>query len=223
MADTAATAATRLVLVRHGESQAAVNQVVGGHAGCKGLTPLGRDQAALLRDRLARTGELAGATALYASVLPRAIETAEIIAPAVGPGDLAVKQECGVCETHPGEGDGLGWQEFSDRFGNPWGQWFRPFAPGAESWASFMARAGEALHDIARTHAGETVVVACHGGVIEASLVAFGQLPMAGPTEWRVDYTSLTEWVLADGERDTKRWRLYRFNDTAHLLPSAFS
>ena len=37
----------------------------------------------LLRDRLALTGELAGADALYASVLPRAIETAELLAPAL--------------------------------------------------------------------------------------------------------------------------------------------
>ena len=48
---------TTLVLVRHGESQCGVDGVPGGHRGCTGLTDLGRDQAARLRDRLARTRE----------------------------------------------------------------------------------------------------------------------------------------------------------------------
>ena len=57
--------------------------VCGGPIGCQGLTELGRRQVTSLRDRLALTGELAGADALYASVLPRAIETAELLAPAL--------------------------------------------------------------------------------------------------------------------------------------------
>ena len=52
-------------------------------AGCTGLTERGGAQAEALRDRLVATGELAGADALYASVLPRAIETAEMLAPAL--------------------------------------------------------------------------------------------------------------------------------------------
>ncbi len=66
---------TRLVLIRHGESRSTVDRVVGGHRGCTGLTDRGVRQAKALRDRLARTGELAGAAAVLTSVLPRAIET----------------------------------------------------------------------------------------------------------------------------------------------------
>ena len=40
-------------------------------------------QVRALADRLARTGELAGVDALYASVLPRAVATAEMLAPAL--------------------------------------------------------------------------------------------------------------------------------------------
>jgi broad specificity phosphatase PhoE len=100
------------VLVRHGESMAMVDSVVGGHEGCRGLSDLGRRQVEALRDRLAATGELR-ADALYASVLPRAIETAEILAPALG--GLDVRQDCDLCEQHPGEGDGLTWAEFEER------------------------------------------------------------------------------------------------------------
>jgi len=75
---------TRLILVRHGESEVTVRRVIGGPRSCTGLSPLGVQQAERLRDRLAETGELAAATALFASEYPRAVETAEIIAPTLG-------------------------------------------------------------------------------------------------------------------------------------------
>ena len=164
--DPAATAPpTRLVLIRHGESRSTVDRVVGGHRGCGGLTDRGVRQAKALRDRLDRTGELAGVAAVLTSVLPRAIETAEIIAPALG--GLTVEQRCELCEIHPGEGDGLTWEEFSALYrpeglasGNP----YRAMAPEGESWAGFSVRVGEALLRAAGDHAGETVVVVCHGG-----------------------------------------------------------
>ena len=70
---------TRLVLVRHGEAECNVSGICGGIKGCTGLTAEGVRQVKALGERLAMTGELAGADALYASLLPRAIETAEIV------------------------------------------------------------------------------------------------------------------------------------------------
>ena len=49
---------TRLVLVRHGESQVTVRRVIGGPRTCSGPSDLGRRQARALHDRLASTGEL---------------------------------------------------------------------------------------------------------------------------------------------------------------------
>ena len=73
---------TRLVLIRHGESVATVERRIGGVRTCAGLSPLGRKQAEALAARLARTGELK-ADAVVASTMRRAVETAEIIAPAL--------------------------------------------------------------------------------------------------------------------------------------------
>lgn len=224
-AEPAPPAPTRLVLIRHGESRSTVDRVVGGHEGCGGLTDRGVLQAKALYERLARTGELAGATALLTSVLPRAIQTAEIIAPALG--GLTAEQRCELCEIHPGEGDGLTWEEFSARYrpeglasGNP----FSPMAPGGESWGSFFVRVGEALLRAASDHAGQTVVVVCHGGVIEGSFAALGQLPLRRSFDVRVENTSLTGWSYQPAEGDSgnaghrlARWRLDRFNDSAHL------
>ena len=224
-AGTSAPAPTRLVLIRHGESRSTVDRIVGGHAGCTGLSDRGVRQAEALRDRLAKTGELAGADAVLTSVLPRAIETAEIIAPAIG--RLAAEQRCELCEIHPGEGDGLSWEEFTARYrpeglasGNP----YRAMAPGGESWAGFFTRASEALLQVADDHAGKTAVVVCHGGVIEAAFAALGNLPLRRPFDVRVENTSLTAWSYAPGDGDLgnpghrlARWRLDVFNDSAHL------
>jgi probable phosphoglycerate mutase len=224
-ADDARSEPTRLVLIRHGESRSTVDRVVGGHEGCGGLTDRGVLQAKALYERLARTGELNGAAVLLTSVLPRAIQTAEIIAPALG--DLAAEQRCELCEIHPGEADGLTWEEFGARYrpeglasGNP----YSPMAPEGESWAGFFVRVGEALLGAAADHPGQTVVVVCHGGVIEASFATLGALPLRRPFDVRITNTSLTEWSYQSVDGDlgnaghrNARWRLDRFNDSAHL------
>ena len=217
---------TTLVLIRHGEAVCNVSGVCGGPKGCKGLTDRGRAQVAALRDRLAETGELAGADALYASVLPRAVETAVALAPALAavyPGGVAgeppaVVEECGFCELHPGEADGLAWSEFSARFGNP--DWDadpgQPIAPGGESWTGFVRRVAGALDAVVAGHPGQLVVVACHAGVVEASLLA--KTPVVGGLDGarmqlRTQHASLTTW-----EVDAGNWKLIGYNDGAHHL-----
>ena len=209
---------TRVVLVRHGEATCNAAGVVGGPTGCTGLSALGVAQAERLRDRLLATGELDGAAAVYASVLPRALETAAIVAPALRGAGPAVA-DCDLCELHPGVADGLKWSEFSDRFGAP--DWdVDPdvvLAPGGESWTGFVRRVGGALRRTAGRHRGELVAVFCHGGVIEASIETL--LPVdrgRGRLKLRTAHTSLTEW-----ERDPEGWRLLRYNDVAHLADLA--
>ena len=211
---------TRLVLVRHGESNVTVDGVIGGHRGCTGLSPLGVAQAEALRGRLARTGEVV-ADALMASVLPRAIETAEIIAPALG--GLVPEQDCDLCELHPGESDGLTWEEHRVLYRPEGWTWSPhvPLAPGAESWVGFQERVARTLARIAAEHRGRTVVIACHGGVVDSSLAVFLGLPFHGRlSELRTRNTSLTEWELHEADqlaRGPARWRLIRYNDASHL------
>jgi len=214
--------ATRIVLVRHGEAVCNVSGICGGPIGCGGLTDRGRAQVAVLADRLAETGELAGADALYSSILPRAVETALILAPALqGPtatGPMVPVQDCGFCELHCGEADGLDWSDFSARFGNP--DWDtdpgRLIAPGGESWTGFVNRVSDTLDATAARHPGELVVVACHAGVVESSLLA--KLPVVGGLEGarmllRTLHASLTTW-----EVDAGAWKLLGYNDGAHHL-----
>lgn len=209
---------TRLALVRHGESRATVDRMMSGHESCRGLTERGRRQATALAGRLAKTGELADASVLLSSVLPRAVQTAEIIASALG--ELKIMQDCNFCEFHIGEAEGMSWEEFRERYRPDEHQHdrFRPLAPGAESWATFYTRVGTGLTSVAVEHAGTTVVVVCHGGVIEASFIALGNLPLQRSFDLAVGNASITEWTSPAGmEADERRWTLARFNDTAHL------
>jgi 2,3-bisphosphoglycerate-dependent phosphoglycerate mutase len=210
---------TRLVLIRHGEAQVHVDGVLGGERTCNGLSDLGRRQAEALRDRLKDSGELEPVDALYASTLPRARETAEIIAPALG--HLDVRLDRDLREFDPGEGDGLTWEEYERRFPRP--DVFdphRPRTPGSESWAQFGERIERALGKVVTAHPGETVVVACHGGVIEQAFHLWDVSVLRG-VAIDIANTGITEFLWADPwpwhQPGEQSWRLVRHNDHAHL------
>lgn len=203
---------TKLVLVRHGESNVTVNRIIGGPRTCTGLSPLGVQQAEALRDRLAETSELE-ATALYSSGYPRARETAEIIAPSLG---LDIAIDTGLGEHDPGpECDGLSFREFVDRYGRPdWdGDVHAVTFPGGETSAAFHYRVGASLSPIITEHLGGTIVVVCHGGVVDVVFRLLLGLPQGGAFELHTLNTSLTEFATVK----PGKWRLARYNDSAHL------
>ena len=210
--------ATELYLVRHGEAVANVEPVIGGMRGDPGLTPRGREQCRLLEERLTRQGMRVDR--LVSSTLPRALETAEYVARALG---LPVERDEGLHELRPGEADGLTVQEWRARY-RPGEELpgsrdpYRAFSPGGESWATFLARAGGALSRLVARHRDETVVAVCHAGVVEASFaLAFG----LGASGNRVDCaplnTSITHWRHRLTPAGEPEWTLVSFNDASHL------
>jgi len=208
---------TRVILVRHGESNVTVRRVVGGPRTCDGLSPLGVQQAERLRDRLLGTDEF-DATLLVSSAYPRARQTAEVIAPAVG---LDVAVEPGFGEHDPGpDCDGLSFHEFVERYGMP--DWesdpHTATFPGGETIAEFDLRVGSTLSRTIAEHRGCTLVIVCHGGVIDGGVRTALRAPRTGLFELHTKNTSLTEIVQVRADR----WRLVRYNDAAHLagLPS---
>jgi 2,3-bisphosphoglycerate-dependent phosphoglycerate mutase len=213
-AEPVASPETHLFLIRHGESRAQVKALLSGHDTCTGLSDRGRRQAEALRDRLAKTRELADIDVLYTSILPRTIETAEIIAPALG--GPAPQSECEWCEIHAGEAEGLTFPEFQERYpalGHP-DDPFRDRIPGGETWAEFSVRVGARLGRVPREHPGRRVAVVGHGGTISASFVALGDLSIRQATALTsaTVNTSITEW-----RHSGSGWRLIRYNDAAHV------
>lgn len=207
---------TRLVLVRHGESNVTVNRIIGGPRTCNGLSDLGRQQAERLRQRWMANAEFQP-DVLIASQYPRAFETIQIVAPALG--ELPIERDDGFGEHDPGpDCDGLSYTEFVERYPDLSKRWddHDPFAttfPGGETVAAFQYRVGTAVRRVVDTYEGKTVVIGCHGGVVDAVLRLALKAPAMGAFQIHTLNTSITELVLVS----PNTWRLQRYNDSAHL------
>ena len=180
-----------------------------------------------MRDRLAQTDEIR-ASVLYASCFPRAIQTAEIIAPALG---VPVIEEPGFGEHDPGpECDGLTFNDFVERYGMP--DWESdPHAvsfPGGETVAEFHHRVGATLSRVVHEHRGNDIVVACHGGVIDAAFRGLLRLPAHGAFELQTTNTYVqigtapigSDWQIAgaaDFDGDGNQDILWRLLSTGHV------
>lgn len=214
MSDTAATAPrTRIVLVRHGESVATAERYIGGHRTCRGLTELGRRQSAALRDRWLKQPDFTP-DVVVSSHFPRAIETAEIILPALGDHQLHI--EPGVGEHDPGPiCDGLTYDDYVKRYGPglTWDDPFQNIFEDGETMSAFHHRAASALHALANAHEGKTLVIFCHGGVIDVAFRSFLRLPIAGGFELHTLNTAITSFARVNATK----WVIERYNDSAHL------
>lgn len=213
---------TRLILVRHGESEHLRRRVAGGPKGDTGLTATGRSQVELLAARLARTG--CRGAALYSSPLRRAKETASVLARELN--SSGVQEHCGLCSYHfSAEHDAQPHDELWATARKGGGvSLFRAEHAGGDTWAQLALRAGEAFHEIADANHGKTVVIATHGETIQASLVVLGYLPFRSRMGVSIASASITEWMTDDdttagGPPDWTfaDWTLVRLNDAAHL------
>ena len=204
---------THLYLIRHGQAISAVQ----GKIGNTELSQLGVQQAERLRDRLAATGEIA-ADVLIASTMLRAKQTAEIIAPALG---LPIIFDEEVEEWRDGEAQHWTVEEFRARF-NPVEVARKPFfhiAPAAESYVQFISRAATALNRIIHEYEGKTIVIVCHGGIVDCSFIYFfGLSSLQFPrTFFNTHNTSITHWYKGSFEALPPAWILESYNDVVHL------
>jgi 2,3-bisphosphoglycerate-dependent phosphoglycerate mutase len=202
--------ATDLLLIRHGESQAANPDLpfplVDGHAD-PALDPNGRDQAELLADRLAGTS----IDAIYVTTLRRTAQTAAPLAERLG---LTPHVEPDLREVHLGNWEaGLYRKMVAENHPiaqQMWAQERWDVIPGAEPASEFAARVGGAMRRLAAAHPDQRLAVIVHGGVIgQALALASGSRPFAF---LGADNASISRVVMA-GER----WIVRGFNDTAHL------
>ncbi|PRX46735.1 putative phosphoglycerate mutase [Prauserella shujinwangii] len=202
--------ATRVLLVRHGESAPARPDspfpLVGGQ-GDPELAPEGRAQAERVGNRLATEP----IDAIYVTPLRRTAETAAPLAERLG---LRPSVEEDLREVHLGEWEGgLYRKHLAD--GHPLAQRLRAeqrwdVIPGAERAEAFAARVRGAVERLAAAHRGHRLAVFTHGGVIgQALALATDSRPFAFIG---ADNGSISELVIV-GET----WIVRRFNDTAHL------
>jgi len=204
------TGAADLLLIRHGESQVAVEgtpfPMKDGH-GDPVLHPNGQEQAIAVGERL-KTWPIA---AIYVTTLRRTHQTAAPLAEHLG---LIPKVQPDLREVCLGEWDG-GLYRLKAAEGDPifrrsidnqeWGE-----IPGAETTAELQTRVRNGLLRISTAHADQLVAVVVHGGVIAAAMsLATGAEPFAF---LGAENGSISRLVM---DRDTMKVRGY--NDVTHL------
>lgn len=204
--------AVELLLVRHGESEAAVEgrpfPLVDGH-GDPALSDDGVEQAERVGERLAG----AGIDAIYVTSLRRTAQTAQPLAQRLG---LTPIVEADLREVHLGEWEG-GLFRKKVRDNDPiaiemYTQQRWDVIPGAERGEAFSGRVRAGIERIAAAHADQRVAVFAHGGTIgEVLAQATASAPFAFSG---ADNCSVSQLVVTP-----ERWIVRRFNDTAHLEP----
>jgi len=198
-------AATRVLLVRHGQSEW---NAVGRWQGQADppLSDIGRRQA---RSASQALGAL---DAVFASDLQRATETAAIIAAELGIGPVIVEPD--LRERDAGEWSGLTRPEIEERYPGylsptpsfaP-GQARRP--PGWETDDSVRDRALRALARIGAEVDGGDVLTVTHGGLI---YVVEDHLGHEGPIHRLANGAG--RWVVVDGDRLTLGERVLLVDD----------
>lgn len=156
---------TRIILVRHGESEANIQGVLAGHHDVS-LTALGVDQAEQTAAHLASWQ----INAVYSSDLMRAMQTAKPHAERRG---IPVIPEPRFREIFCGAWEGLSYaylttaerERFVGQFQDNFGLFKMPDGEGIEEGGYRMYHA---LIEIARRHEGQTVLIASHGAVLRA-------------------------------------------------------
>lgn len=203
--------ACRICLVRHGETAWNAERRLQGHIDIP-LNPRGLSQAEATARSLARAGERFAA--LYSSDLQRARQTADAVARTHG---LAATHDTRLRERHYGVLQGLTFEEAERQQPQAW-QHFKKRDPqvaldgGGESLHGLAARVQAALEEIAARHAGETVVVVTHGGVLDiAHRLATGK-PLEAVRDFAIPNAALN-WV----EHTSGCWRLLAWADESHL------
>ncbi len=179
------------------------------------LNAIGRRQA----ERAGRALAGEGIDAIWSSDLQRARETAEAIARAVaeaGGPRLAVDTDAGLRERHFGDFQGATYAEIDARWPAEALRWRRrepAFAPGGgESLLDFHERCVAAAARLAARHAGQTVVLVAHGGVMDCLYRAALDLDLQAVRTWQLGNAAINRLLFSGG-----RFSLVGWGDLLHL------
>jgi probable phosphoglycerate mutase len=199
---------TRLIVVRHGETQWNLASRIQGHADSP-LTAAGEAQAAAI------AGRLAGETfdQLIASDLGRALQTAQAIAARTG---HEVTVDPRLRERNFGVAEGLTYGEIDVQYPDVFSRVRETdpnyVIPGGESRQQLYERVQNVFESLAREASGRCIAVVCHGGVLASLYRHVHGIPLPVPHPIPIPNASYNVLWFDDG-----RWRVETWGDTAHL------
>lgn len=191
---------TRLVLLRHGETEYNREGRWQGSGSDPSLTERGVEQARAAAAAL----EVVRFDALYASDLVRAVETARVVAAALG---LPVQIEPGLRELAHGAWEGKSTEEVlgtwpEEHAALETDPWNVP-RPGGDSYRDLATRLWPVLDALADRHEGGRVLAVTHGGPIRLVLSQITGTPLTRRDRLGVDNGRWFAVERADGA-----WRL---------------
>ena len=198
---------TRVILIRHGETEWNVGEVFRGRRDIA-LNKIGIRQAELLGDYLAHLR----LEAVYSSPLKRALITAKCVAKHHG---LDVRVTYGLVDFDYGEWEGLTHLEVKERYSGLYDRWLKEphlvKMPDGESLDEVRERATDVLRRAVSEHNGMVVLVSHR--VVNKDLIC-SMLGLDNSHFWdiRQDLGGITVFDYEDG-----RYTLIQHNDTCHL------
>ena len=199
---------TDVILIRHGETDWNVQGRFQGQIDVP-LNALGQRQAARMAERLARER----VDVFYCSDLLRTRQTAE---PAALKLKLPAAPDAGLREQHFGILEGLSFDEVQAQHPQHLADWLRhdpDYAlPEGESVRRFHARVVGAVRSLAELHAGQTLAVVTHGGVLDMLFRTVHGLPLHGPRDCPIPNAGLNRLRLQGDRFEIVSWA-----DDAHL------
>ena len=195
----------KLLVIRHGESEADLSDVHEGRADFS-LTERGHRQAQAMAEYVAANYHV---DRIYASTLTRAMQTARHLSDATC---VPIRPEHDLMEFNNGLLAGLPHKEAAEKY---------PRVPDLppdksvyeqESLVEFRDRAERILTKIlAEASENDTVTVVSHGGTINQLYHAFLKLPVKDGMFFSTADTGIHEWIVEPTER-----RVARSNFDAH-------
>jgi len=199
---------TRLCLIRHGETDWNAERRVQGQIDIP-LNAKGRTQASSLARGLAAERF----TAVYSSDLRRAMQTAE---PSAGIHKLPIRADAALRERHFGVLQSLTAEEaqvcYPQASLRHAGRDPEYDYENGESLAAFEQRITQCLAELFRRHAGETILVVTHGGVLDIAYRQATGRPLTARRDFALPNAGLN-WL----EGDAGGWRVVVWADLSHI------
>ncbi len=201
-------AVTRIILIRHGETDWNTQTRIQGHIDIA-LNRRGRWQAQRLGAALADEG----LAAVYSSDLQRARETAQAVADASG---LSVQVSPTLRERAFGSFEGHTFAEIEAQWPEQAMRWRRrdpSFGPpGGETLQAFFERSLQAVHDLAAAHHGQAVAMVAHGGVLDCLYRAATGQSLGAARTWAMANAGINRLLRAGDVLTLVGWA-----DVSHL------
>lgn len=202
---------TRILLIRHGESEANQKDIFAGHLDVA-LSEKGLEQARLTAEYVANTYKV---DKVYSSDLKRAFLTGKTIADRLGL-DITPTKE--MREVQAGKWDGMVFNEIVKVYPDDFKRWTSDIGNArctdGESVMELAERVMKELNRIADENEGKTVLVASHATPIRVAVTSVehkGDITLMNSVPW-VSNASVS--VL---EKDKGDWRVVSLSEDKHL------